>query len=231
MENSPLAIYSAFGPQPATKTAKARVEEEKGARPFDPVATAATEGWRTCPWPFTPRAEQVIFFEGPVAKEKSNLCYTFGMANDEDPVEKALMASSSVTVTSEDSSNSNLEPLPGEVGEPLSGGASTPSRGRALSETARPLPPPVPATARRGGLCVTTGFVGPTSSRRGADGYGYPYRGVRPNKNNNDDGNNISNKNHATLAERFQPSTLHKLRQPSLFTNTDTPERQQHQQQ
>ena len=31
------------------------------------------------------------------------------------------------------------------------------------------------------------------------------YRGVRPNNNNN-------NNNHAALAERFQPSTLHKLR-------------------
>ena len=30
------------------------------------------------------------------------------------------------------------------------------------------------------------------------------------------------NNNHATLAERFQPSTLHKLRQLGLYTNTDT---------
>ena len=56
------------------------------------------------------------------------------MANDEEPVEKALMALSSVAVTSEDSANSNLatlmapaESLPGELREPLSGGASTPS--------------------------------------------------------------------------------------------------------
>ena len=52
------------------------------------------------------------------------------MANDEEPVEKALMASSSVAVTSEDSASSNLatlmasaESLPGEVREPLSRGA------------------------------------------------------------------------------------------------------------
>ena len=43
--------------QPAAKPAKARVEEEMGARPFGPVQTAATEGWRTHPCPFTPRAE------------------------------------------------------------------------------------------------------------------------------------------------------------------------------
>ena len=104
-----------------TKPAKARVEE-KGARPFGPVSTAATEGWRTRPWPFTPRAGQAISIGGPVAEE------TFGMANDEEPVEKALMASSSVAVTSKDSANSNLatfmasaESLPGGVREPLSG--------------------------------------------------------------------------------------------------------------
>ena len=114
-----------------TKPAKARVEE-KGARPFGPVSTAATKGWRTHSWPFTPRVEQAISFGGPVAEE------TFGMANDEEPVEKALMASSSVAVTSEDSANSNLtilttpaESLPGEVREPLSGGASTPLSGGA----------------------------------------------------------------------------------------------------
>ena len=37
------------------------------------------------------------------------------------------------------------------------------------------------------------------------------------------DDNNINNNNHAALAERFQPSTLHKLRQLDRFTNTDTP--------
>ena len=113
-------------PQSVAKPAKARVEE-KGARPFGPVPTAATEGWRTCPRPFTPRAGQTISIGGPVAEE------TFGMANNEEPVEKALMASSSVAVTSKDSANTNLatlmapaESLPDEVREPLSGGASTP---------------------------------------------------------------------------------------------------------
>ena len=41
----------------------------------------------------------------------SNLCCTPRMANDEEPIEKALVASSSVTVTSEDSVNSNLATL------------------------------------------------------------------------------------------------------------------------
>ena len=118
-------------PLPVTKPTKVRVEK-KWAQPFSPVSTAATEGWRTRLWPFTPRAEQAISFGGSVAEE------TFGMANDEEPVEKALMASSSVAVTSEDSANSNLatlmapaESLPGEVREPLSGGASTPLSGSA----------------------------------------------------------------------------------------------------
>ena len=47
-------------------------------------------------------------FEGPVAEEKSNICYTFGMVNEEEIVEKALMAPSLVAVTSEDSVNSNF---------------------------------------------------------------------------------------------------------------------------
>ena len=114
-------------PQPVTKSAKARVEE-KGVWPFGPVSTAVTEGWRTHPWPFTPRAGQTISIGGSIAEE------TFGMANDEEPVKKALMASSSVAVTSKDSANSNLATLMapagsllGELREPLSGGASTPS--------------------------------------------------------------------------------------------------------
>ena len=49
------------------------------------------------------------------------------------------------------------------------------------------------------------------------------YRGVRPNNNNNSN-NNINNNNHAVLAGLFQPSTLHKLRQLGLNTNTDTPD-------
>ena len=73
------------------KPAKARVEEEV-TRPFDPIPTAATERWRTHPWSFTPRTEPVISFGGPIAEEKSNLCYTLKVANDEEPIEKTLMA-------------------------------------------------------------------------------------------------------------------------------------------
>ena len=68
-------------PQPVTKPAKARVEE-KGVRPFGPVSTAAKERRKTRPWPFTLRAEQAISFGGPVAEE------SFGMANDEEPIER-----------------------------------------------------------------------------------------------------------------------------------------------
>ena len=34
----------------------------------------------------------------------------------------------------------------------------------------------------------------------------------------------LTNNNHAALAERFQPSTLHKVRQLGRYTNTDTPD-------
>ena len=155
-------------------------------------------------------------------------------ANDEEPVEKALLASSSVAVTSEDA-NSNLailmppaESLPGEVREPLSRGASTPSGGRASPETARPSPALVPATAKTGAAIhhnrihrhnVVTGRA--TAELTGAV---TRYRGVNLNKNINNDDNNIINNNHAALAECFQPSTLHKLRQPGLYTSTDTPD-------
>ena len=222
--------------QPAIKPAKARVEDEKRARPFGPVSTAAKEGWRTRPWPFTPRAEQANSLGGPVAEE------TFGMTKDEKPVEKDLMASSSVDVTSEDSPNSNLatlmapaESLPGEVREPLAGGASTPLSGgasmssgvRASPETARPSPAPVPVTSRTGGAIRNNRIHRPNVvTRRAAaelTGAVTRYRRVRPNKNNNNDDNNINN-NHVTLAECFQPSTLHKLRQLGLSTNTDTPD-------
>ena len=52
------------------------------------------------------------------------------------------------------------------------------------------------------------------------------YRGVRSNKKNDDDddNNNINNNNHEILTERFQPSTLHKLRQLGLYTNMATPD-------
>ena len=154
------------------------------------------------------------------------------MANDEEPVEKALVASSSVTVTSEDSTNSILailmapteslpgnvrEPLSGGASTPLSGGASTPSRVRASPETARPSLAPVPATARTAAAIRNNRVHRPSAvTRRAAaelTGAVTRYRGVRPNKNNNDDDNNINNNNHAALAECFQPSTLHKLRQ------------------
>ena len=46
-----------------------------------------------------------------MAEKTSNLCYTLKIANDEEPVEKALMASSSAAITSEDSVNSNLATL------------------------------------------------------------------------------------------------------------------------
>ena len=225
--------------QPATKPAKARGEEEKGAQPFGPFSTAATKGWRTRPWPFTPRAEQAIFFGGPVAEEISNLCYTFGMTNDEKPIEKAFMASSSVAVTSEDSVNSNLatvmppaEPLPGEVREPLSGVAPMPGGGRASPKAAQPLPAPVPVAERRGTAMRDNMIHRPniTTHRAAAEltGADTCYRGVRLNENNSN-GNIINNNKHTTLAERFQPSTLHKLRQLGLYSNTVTPD-EQHQQ-
>ena len=85
-DEKPYIIFMAREVQPAAKPAKARVEG-KGARPSDPVSTAATGGRRTRPWSFTPRAEPIISLGGPVAEE------TFGMANDEGPVGKALGAS------------------------------------------------------------------------------------------------------------------------------------------
>ena len=124
-DEKPCISFLAREVQPAVKPAKARVEGEKGVRPFGPVQTATTEGWRTRPWPFTPRAEpqpvtkpakarveekevwpfgpvstaakerrktrpwpftlhaeQAISFGGPVAEE------SFGVANDEEPVER-----------------------------------------------------------------------------------------------------------------------------------------------
>ena len=111
-DEKPCISFSAKEVQSATKPAKTRVkEEEKGTRPFGPALTPATEGWETHPWPFTPHAEQAISFGGPVAEEKSNLCFTFGMVNDEELVEKALTPSSSATIKSEDSVNSNLVTL------------------------------------------------------------------------------------------------------------------------
>ena len=130
------------------------------------------------------------------------------MANDEKPVEKAFIASSSVAVTSEDSANSNLatlmapaESLPGEIREPQSGGASTPSGVRASPETARPSPAPVPATARTG-VAIRNNIPNGVTRRAaaGLTAVVTRYRRVRPS--NNDD-NNINNNNHAALAECF----------------------------
>ena len=110
-DEKPCISFSAREVQPATKPTKTQVEEDKGPQPFGPVPTAATEGWKTHPRPLIPRAEPDISFGGPAAEEKSNICYTFGMANEEEPVEKPLMTSSSVAVTSEASVNSNLTTL------------------------------------------------------------------------------------------------------------------------
>ena len=216
-DEKPCISFLAREVQPASKPSKAQVEE-KGARLFGPVSTVATEGWRTHPWPFTPRAEQAISFGGPVAEE------TCGMANAEEPAEKALMASSSVAIKSKNSASSTLatlmalaESLPGEVREPLSGGASTPSGVRASPETVRPPPAPVPATARTGAAIRNNRVHRPSvATRRAAAELTVAVircNGVRPDKNNNDDDNNINNNNHAALAKHFQPSSLHKLRQ------------------
>ena len=96
--------------QPSAKSTEARVKEEKGARTSALVPTAATEGWRTCHWLYTLRAEPAISSGGPVAEEKLNLCYTFEEANDAEPVEMALMASSLVAVLFENIVKSNLAP-------------------------------------------------------------------------------------------------------------------------
>ena len=60
------------------------------------------------PLAFIPRAESTISFGGPVTEETSNLCYMFGMANDEGPVEKTLVPLSSTTITFQNNVNSLL---------------------------------------------------------------------------------------------------------------------------
>ena len=151
------------------------------------------------------------------------------------------MASSSVTVTFEDSVNSNVvtlmtpaEPLPVEVKEPFSGGASTPNGGRGSQKTAQPSPVPVPATAKMGVAIRDNIILRPNVVTRHAaaelTGAVTRYRGSHPNKNNNTD-DNTNNNNHATLAERFHPSGLHNLRQLGLYTNTAHVRRRQHQHQ
>ena len=165
------------------------------------------------------------------------------MANDEEPVKKALMASSSVAITSKVSTSSSLvilmapaESLPGEVRESLSGkastpregGASPPREGRASQETEELSPAPMTATSRRGAAIRNNMIHRPSVvTRRAAaelTGAVTRYKGVRPNKNYNDDDDNISNNNHAALAERFQPTTLHKLRQLGFYAKKVTPD-------
>ena len=103
-----------------------------------------------------------------------------------------------------------------------------PSGGRASPETALPSPDLVPATARTGAAIRNNRIHRPNGVTRRATaeltGAVTRYRGVRANKNINNDDNNINNNNHAALAECFQPSTLHKLRQSDLYTRTDTPD-------
>ena len=112
---------------------------------------------------------------------------------------------------------SPAESLPGATGEPSSGGASPPSGGGAAPTTRGHSPALVPATARRG-VAMRNNRISRSNiiTRRAAVeliGAVNRYRGVRPNNNNN----------LAALVERFQPSTLHNLRQLSLYANTDTP--------
>ena len=122
---------------------------------------------------------------------------------------------------------SPAEPLPGAVRKPLSGGASPPSGGGAFPETEGLSPTPLPATARRGAARRNNRIHRPNVvTRRAATeltGAVTRYRGVRPNNNNSNDNDNNNNNNNAVLAELLQPSTLHRLRQLGLYTNTDTP--------
>ena len=110
---------------------------------------------------------------------------------------------------------SPAEPLPGEVTEPLSGGASPPSGGGASQETDELSSALIPPTARRGAAMRNNRIHRPNAvTRRSAaelTGAVTRYRGVRPNNNKNEDDSSIDNNNHATLAERFPPSMLHKL--------------------
>ena len=69
-DEKPCISFLAREVQPAAKPAKARVEEEKGAQPFGPVQTAATEGWRTRPWIFTTRAEPQPVHQSPSRGEE-----------------------------------------------------------------------------------------------------------------------------------------------------------------
>ena len=116
---------------------------------------------------------------------------------------------------------SPAEPLPGAVRELLSGGASPPSEGGASQETEGLSPAPMPATSRKVAAIRNSRIHRPSVVTRRATveltGAVTRYKGVRPDKNNNDDDDIINNNNHAALAERFQPSTLHKLRQLGIY--------------
>ena len=118
--------------------------------------------------------------------------------------------------------------MSGGASTPLSGEASTPSGVRASPKTVRPLPALVPATARTGAAIRNNRIhlLNVVTRRAAAEltGVVTRYRGVRRYKNNNNDDSNINNNNHAALAECFQLSTLHKLRQLDLYTNTITPD-------
>ena len=115
---------------------------------------------------------------------------------------------------------SPAEPLPRAAGEPSSGGASPPSGGRASPETGERLRAPVPDTARRRTALRNKRIPRPNAvTRRVATeptGAVTRYRDVHPHNNDNN--------NHAALVEIFQPSTLYKLRQLGLYTNTDNPD-------
>ena len=93
-------------------------------------------------------------------------------------------------------------------------------------ETVRPSSAPVPTTARTGPAIRNNRVHRPNVVTRLAaaelTGAVTRYKGVRRNKINNDDDDNINTNNHAALAERFQPSTLRKLRQLGIYTITDT---------
>ena len=63
-----------------------------------PTATPIAEPGRQTGSSVTPTP--AISFGGPIAEEKSNLCYMFGMTDNEEPVKKALLALSSAANTS-----------------------------------------------------------------------------------------------------------------------------------
>ena len=77
-DEKPCISFLASELQPAAKPAKARVEEEKRAQPFGPVQTAATEGWRTRPWLFAPRAEPQDVTNPAKARVKEKGARSFG---------------------------------------------------------------------------------------------------------------------------------------------------------